>query len=48
MSSMSRRFHLQRDEDVTGVSGAGRVAEGCLWADGSANVHWSGEHWSNV
>jgi hypothetical protein len=44
----SRRFHLQRDYDVTGASGAGRVAEGCLWPDGTANVHWSGERWSNV
>ncbi len=43
-----RRFHLQRDDDVSGASGTGRVAEGCLWPDGSANVHWSGEHRSNV
>ncbi|QWF78727.1 hypothetical protein [Amycolatopsis sp. CA-230715] len=44
----SRRFHLQRDDDVTGISGTGRVAEGCLWPDGSANVQWNGEHRSNV
>ena len=37
-------FLLRRKVDVTGVSGVGDVAEGCLFADGSAVVHWRGEH----
>ncbi|WP_372344671.1 hypothetical protein [Streptomyces sp. KL116D] len=50
---MSRRFHLQRDHDVTGVSGTGRVAEGVLWTDGTASVRWLGErpstvHWDDI
>lgn len=44
----SRRFHLQRDEDVTGVSGTGVVADGCAFPDGSAVVRWRGEHRSTV
>ncbi|MGV2914662.1 hypothetical protein [Streptomyces alfalfae] len=36
MNSTPRRFHLQRDHDVTGVSGTGRVANGILWAGGDA------------
>lgn len=39
----SRRFELQRDLDVSGVSGTGVVAEGI------AVVHWiAGEHHSTV
>lgn len=38
-----RLFHLQRSVDVTGLSGTGRVAEGCVWPDGSASVWWHGE-----
>ncbi|MFE9736147.1 hypothetical protein ACFYO9_37475 [Streptomyces sp. NPDC005863] len=45
---MSRRFHLQRDHDVTGVSGTGRVAEGTLWSDGTASVRWLGDRPSTV
>jgi len=29
-----RRFYLQRDEDPSGVSGIGRVAEGVLFSSG--------------
>jgi hypothetical protein len=43
-----RRFYLQRDHDVTGVSGAGRVADGVLWPDGSADIRWRGERPSSV
>lgn len=43
-----RRFHLQRDVDVTGASGTGRVADGVLWPDGSASLRWRGEHPSTV
>jgi hypothetical protein len=38
-----RVFHLQRDLDVTGVSGGGRVADGVLWPDGTVTVRWRGD-----
>ena len=38
-----RRFVLQRDEDVGGVSGTGVVAEGVEFADGTAVIRWLGE-----
>ena len=42
-----RRFHFERLEDASGVSGCGRVAEGCLFTDtGQAVVHWLGRHGS--
>lgn len=34
------RFQLIRDEDVTGVSGAGHVADGVLFTDGVAAMRW--------
>lgn len=38
-----RRFHFERLEDASGVSGIGRVAEGCLFTDtGEVVVHWLG------
>jgi hypothetical protein len=43
-----RRFHLQRDTDITGVSGTGRVAEGIVWSDGTVSVRWLGERPSAV
>lgn len=43
-----RRFHLQRDTDVTGVSGTGRVAEGVMWSDGTVSVRWTGPMPSTV
>lgn len=44
-----RRFHLQRDTDVSGVSGTGRVAEGVEFTDGTVVIHWiAGEHRSTV
>ncbi|MFE9064872.1 hypothetical protein [Streptomyces violaceusniger] len=42
MNTQPRRFHLQRDTDITGVSGTGRVADGILWSDGTASVRWTG------
>lgn len=40
-----RRFHFERLEDASGVSGCGIVAEGCIFLDtGEAVVHWLGEH----
>jgi hypothetical protein len=37
---MPRRFLLQRDEDKTGVSGTGTVAEGCLFSTGWVALTW--------
>lgn len=38
-----RIFHLQRDEDVSGKSGTGIVAEGIEFTDGVVALHWLGE-----
>lgn len=43
-----RRFELVRHEDITGVSGAGVVAEGVQWSNGQVVVCWRGEHSSVV
>ncbi len=37
---MMRRFHLQRDQDATGMSGTGRVAEGCIFSTGWVALTW--------
>lgn len=42
------RFTLERDEDPTGVSGTGTVAEGAMFADGKVAMRWNGEHRSTV
>lgn len=42
------RFQLVRDEDVTGVSGTGVVAEGCVFTGGKVVIHWLGERQSIV
>ncbi|MFD9630111.1 hypothetical protein [Streptomyces violascens] len=36
-------FNLLRDTDVSGVSGTGKVAEGVIFSDGEAAIHWLGE-----
>ncbi len=42
-----RRFHFERLEDASGVSGVGKVAEGCLFTDtGEVVIHWLGTHGS--
>jgi hypothetical protein len=46
--NQSRRFHLQRDHDVTGASGTGRVADGVLWPDGTVSIRWTGSMPSTV
>lgn len=43
-----RLFYLQRDNDVSGISGTGRVADGVLWPDGSVEIRWRGERPSSV
>ena len=40
-----RRFHFERLKDASGVSGCGRVAEGCLFTDsGEVVIHRLGKH----
>ncbi|WP_329177826.1 hypothetical protein [Streptomyces sp. NBC_01477] len=46
--STPRRFYLDRDTDISGVSGTGHVADGVLWPDGTASVRWVGAHPSIV
>ena len=41
--SQDRRFHLEREEDVSGISGTGTVATGVAFQDGTAVLHWLGE-----
>ncbi|MFH9977918.1 hypothetical protein ACH4ND_01395 [Streptomyces sp. NPDC017179] len=48
MTTTPRLFHLQRDHDVSGVSGTGRVADGVLWSDGTVAVRWLGDRPSTV
>lgn len=43
-----RRFLLQRDHDVSGVSGTGVVAEGLQFTDGTVTMRWLGETPSTV
>lgn len=35
-----RSFHLVRDQDVTGISGTGVVAEGVEYSDGTVALRW--------
>lgn len=35
-----KRFHLVREEDQSGVSGTGTVAEGCLFTGGKCVLVW--------
>jgi L-alanine-DL-glutamate epimerase-like enolase superfamily enzyme len=39
-----RTFVLQRDKDISGVSGTGEIAEGTLYTNGVVTVTWYGEH----
>lgn len=44
-----RTFTLERDEDVSGISGTGTVAEGVEFSTGKVVIHWvAGEHRSTV
>jgi hypothetical protein len=38
--SNMRVFHFERINDVSGVSGTGRVAEGVEFSDGTCVVRW--------
>lgn len=41
---MMRTFQLHRDEDETGISGIGIVAEGVQFTDGTCVISWLTEH----
>lgn len=43
-----RRFHLERVEDVSGVSGVGVVAEGVQFSNGVVALHWTSEFPTSV
>lgn len=43
-----RTFVLERDEDVSGVSGTGAVAEGVMFSDGRVALRWRGPRASTV
>lgn len=43
-----RRFQLQRNEDVSGMSGVGVVAEGVEFSDGRVSMTWLSTHTSMV
>jgi hypothetical protein len=43
-----RRFVLNRDEDVTGSSGTGIVAEGVVFTDGTTVLRWLTQHTSTA
>ncbi len=45
---MIRRFHFERHEDESGVSGTGKVAEGVLFGEAFYVLHWMGVHKSLV
>lgn len=36
-----RRFYLVRTQDLTGVSGTGRVAGGVIFPDGTVAMRWN-------
>lgn len=46
--SVPRLFQLHRNEDVTGVSGTGVVADGVVWPDGTVTIRWRGARPSTV
>lgn len=38
---MPKVFYLMRDEDVSGVSGTGKVAEGLVFTNGKVAIGWN-------
>lgn len=44
MKSNMRTFQVIRDEDVSGVSGVGVIAEGVLFSSGKVFVNWISMH----
>ena len=47
MNTHMRRFVLRRDEDVSGMSGTGIVAEGCEFSSGLVTMTWL-SHFTSV
>lgn len=43
-----RRFHLLRQEDETGVSGTGIIAEGVVFTDGQVVLRWMTQYKSTA
>jgi hypothetical protein len=43
-----RRFRLNRENDVTGISGTGIVAEGAMFGDGTVALRWCSQHRSTA
>lgn len=41
LETKMRRFYLMRNEDETGISGTGIVAEGCVFWDGTCFLKWT-------
>lgn len=41
MTQNPRMFHLQRSEDLSGVSGVGAVATGIRFQDGHCAMRWN-------
>lgn len=41
--AFARSFVLQRDRDISGVSGTGIIADGVVFPDGHAAIHWRGK-----
>ena len=44
MRQSPRTFELVRYRDLSGVSGTGVVAEGCVFSDGSVALRWRGDN----
>lgn len=42
MGNVPRHFRLIRDDDVSGISGEGHVADIAVFSDGHAALHWLG------
>lgn len=40
VKSEIKRFILVREEDESGVSGTGTVAEGVIWTNGTVHMKW--------
>jgi hypothetical protein len=38
-----KRFYLKRNADVSGISGTGNIAEGCLFDTGKVALTWLSE-----
>lgn len=43
MNGKMRTFKLVRKEDISGISGVGHVANGCLFPDGKVVTRWNSE-----